>query len=162
MRRTGLCRAILSSWRASVLPHAHKHTSRIFARRYCMTPVEESFAVIQVCGHQFKVTKGDYIHTEKIEADAGKMIHLKKVLLLGTKTTTLIGRPLVDNCIVEAEVQQQTRANKVIVFKKKRRKGYRRTQGHRQPITVLRIGDIKIAPDALNPPPTSTPEETQL
>jgi large subunit ribosomal protein L21 len=78
---------------------------------------------------------------------------LKKVLMVGSQNFTAIGQPLLTEAVVEAVVEEQTRAAKVVVFKFKRRKNHRRTRGHRQDITVLRIGNVKLgyeqaAPDA--------------
>lgn len=101
-----------------------------------------AFAIIHLGGIQFKVTAGDVLLSEKIEAPVGSEIVLDKILLLGTETYTIIGKPLVDHAHVHAIVEEQTKTKKVIVFKKKRRKNYRRTKGHRQPITTLRIQEI--------------------
>jgi len=87
---------------------------------------------------------GDLILTESLESEIGERIRLKKVLLLGSKKFTIIGRPLVQKAVVEAVVEEQTKAAKVISFKKKRRKHHKRTKGDRHPITVLRIGDIRV------------------
>jgi len=101
-----------------------------------------AFAIIHLGGIQFKVAAGDVLISEKIEAPVGSEIVLDKILLLGTETYTIIGKPLVDHAHVHAIVEEQTRTKKIIVFKKKKRKNYRRTKGHRQPITTLRIQEI--------------------
>lgn len=85
-------------------------------------------------------------------ADVGERIHLKKVLMVGSQHFTAIGTPLLTEAMVEASIEEQVRAAKVTTFKFKRRKNHRRTRGHRQEITVLRIGDVKlrypqVAPD---------------
>ena len=95
------------------------------------------FAIFQTGGKQYRVQKGDVIKVEKLNA-TGK-IEFDQVLMLGEK----IGTPVVDGAKVIAEVVEQKRADKVLVFKKKRRQNYRRTKGHRQFITVLKITDIK-------------------
>ena len=95
------------------------------------------FAIFQTGGKQYREQKGDVIKVEKLNAD-GK-IEFDQVLMLGDK----IGTPNVDGAKVVAEVVEQKRADKVLVFKKKRRQNYRRTKGHRQFITVLKITDIK-------------------
>ncbi|ELR11945.1 ribosomal protein L21, putative [Acanthamoeba castellanii str. Neff] len=115
--------------------------------------VPESFAVVYVGGRQYKVSKGDTIITERLLVDVGETIHLKKVLMVGSQNFTAIGQPLLTEAVVEAVVEEQTRAAKVVVFKFKRRKNHRRTRGHRQDITVLRISNVKLgyeqaAPDA--------------
>lgn len=106
-------------------------------------PAPDKFAVVHVGAHQFKVVPGDLIITEKlIGAEVQDKIFLEKVLLVGGVDFTDIGQPLVEGARVLATVEEQTLAEKVIVFKMKRRKQYRRWNGHRQQITVLRIEDI--------------------
>jgi large subunit ribosomal protein L21 len=95
------------------------------------------FAIIKTGGKQYRVKVGDIIKVEKLAAD--KSVVFDQVLMLGDK----IGAPLVAGAKVSGEVLEQTRADKVIVFKKKRRHNYRRTRGHRQHITVVKITEIK-------------------
>lgn len=99
------------------------------------------FAVIRTGGKQYKVQKDDTIKVEKLDAKAGDKVNLDEVLFVDGK----IGAPLVKGAKVVAEVLEQARAPKVTIFKKKRRQNYRRKKGHRQPLTVLRIKDIKAA-----------------
>jgi len=106
---------------------------------------DQAFAVVLVGGKQYKVTPGDVIVTEKLEgAPVGQAITLDKVLLVGSRAFTAVGTPRLENARVLATVEEQTLSEKVIVFKKRKRKTYRRTNGHRQPITVLRIGAINL------------------
>jgi len=108
---------------------------------------ELSFAVVHIGGTQYKLIKGDVVMTQKLEgADVGREILLPKVLLIGTKTWTAIGTPLLENARVHAMVEEQTYTKKTIVFKKKRRKNYVRHNTHRQPFTSLRILDIFFSP----------------
>ena len=100
------------------------------------------YAVIRTGGKQYRVAKDDVIRVEKLEAEAGAKIKLDQVLLVGGKGDPRVGKPLVDGASVTAEVVDQARSRKVIVFKKKRRKNYRRTPGHRQHQTVLKITGI--------------------
>ncbi len=100
------------------------------------------FAVIESGGKQYKVAKNDVITVEKLAAEVGADVALERVLLLGEDGATVIGTPTVEGASVTAQVLDQTRGKKIIVFKKKRRKNYRRTQGHRQDLTVLRITEI--------------------
>ncbi len=100
------------------------------------------FAVIESGGKQYKVAKNDVITVEKLAAEVGADVALERVLLLGGDGATVVGRPTVEGASVRAQVLDQTRGKKIIVFKKKRRKNYRRTQGHRQDLTVLRITEI--------------------
>lgn len=101
------------------------------------------FAVIKTGGKQYKVAKDDVITVEKLAAEAGSKVELGEVLMIGGEgAEAKIGAPLVDGAKVTAEVVDQTRARKIIVFKKKRRQNYRRKAGHRQHQTVLKITDI--------------------
>lgn len=103
---------------------------------------KDMFAIIHVGGKQYKVTPGDLITVDRIKADIGSDILLNKTLLVGGKDFTAIGRPLVNGVKVAATIEQHTHSLKTIVFKKKKRKGYRRWKGHEQLITHLRITDI--------------------
>ncbi len=100
------------------------------------------YAVIQTGGKQYRVAPGDVIEVERLSGEAGGSIIFDQVLMLGEGEKPVIGRPIVDGATVSATVLEQTRAPKIIIFKKKRRKGYRRTAGHRQDLTVLRITDV--------------------
>ena len=100
------------------------------------------YAVVKTGGKQYRVAQDDVIVVERLVAEAGADVELDQVLLLNNGKETMIGTPLVDGARVAATVLDQSRADKIIVFKKKRRKDYRRTRGHRQLVTVLRITDI--------------------
>ncbi|CAO2824767.1 unnamed protein product [Amaranthus hypochondriacus] len=105
---------------------------------------ESVFAVIQVGSHQFKVSNGDCIYVEKLKyCEVNDKLILNKVLLAGSTTQTMIGRPILPDVAVHAVVEEHALDAKVIIFKKKRRKNYRRTKGHRQELTRLRITDIQ-------------------
>ena len=101
------------------------------------------FAVIRTGGKQYKVAKDDVISVEKLAAEPGAVVELSEVLMIGDGAEVSNGAPLLDGASVSATVVEQTRAAKIIVFKKKRRHNYRRKKGHRQRLTVLRITDIK-------------------
>ncbi len=98
-----------------------------------------NFAIFQTGGKQYRVQNGDTIKVEKIDVESGKEIEFDKILMLGDR----VGNPYVDGARVVATVVEQKRDDKVLVFKKKRRQNYRRTRGHRQYITVLKIKEIK-------------------
>ena len=100
------------------------------------------YAVIKTGGKQYRVANGDVIAVEKLAGEPGSVISLAPVLMLNDDKSSTVGTPIVEGAAVSAEVLEQTRGGKIIVFKKKRRKGYRRTIGHRQDITVLRITDV--------------------
>ncbi|KAL3673045.1 hypothetical protein V7S43_002340 [Phytophthora oleae] len=104
---------------------------------------EDYFAVVKLAGTQYKVTQGDVVITEKIkEAKVGEIMDIDEVLLLGNVNQTIVGRPLVEGAKVRARVEEQTLDAKIDVFKKKRRKNYRRWNGFRRQVTVLRVTDI--------------------
>jgi len=94
------------------------------------------YAIFQTGGKQYRVKAGDIIKVEKL--DAADKVEFDQVLMVGDK----IGTPFVDGARVVATVVEQKRADKILVFKKKRRQNYRRTAGHRQYITVLKITEI--------------------
>ena len=100
------------------------------------------FAVIKTGGKQYKVAKDDVITVEKLAGEPGAPVDIGEVLLGGDEKDQTVGAPLVEGATVAAEVVEQKRDNKIIVFKKKRRKNYRRKNGHRQEVTVLKIIDI--------------------
>ncbi len=103
------------------------------------------YAVIKTGGQQFRVEKGDKLSVQKLEAEAGKSITLDEVMMINDGKTAKVGTPLVSGAKVTAKVVEQTRDDKVVIFKKKRRQNYRRTKGHKQPLTVIEITDIKAA-----------------
>lgn len=100
------------------------------------------FAVIKTGGKQYRVVADDLLKVEKIEAETGQIVELTEVLMVGDGDKAEIGAPLVDGALVTAEVVEQGRAKKVITFKKRRRQNSRRTKGHRQHLTTLRISEI--------------------
>ena len=101
------------------------------------------FAVIRTGGKQYRVAPNDIIEIEKIAGNPGDIVELGEVLLLGgADGGPKAGAPLIAGAAVAAEVVEQGRGEKIIVFKKKRRKGYRRTKGHRQLLTTIRITEI--------------------
>ncbi len=103
------------------------------------------FAVIKTGGKQYRVTAGDVIKVERLEAEAGSTVSLDQVLMVGEGAEATVGAPLVGGASVSAEVVAQDRGPKIIVFKKRRRQNYRRKNGHRQDLTVLRITGISAA-----------------
>lgn len=103
------------------------------------------YAVVQTGGKQYRVSENDVIKVEKLPVAAGDRITLDQVLMIQDGDSEAVGAPLLAGATVEAEVLEQARAAKVIIFKKKRRQNYRRTRGHRQHLTVLRIATINAA-----------------
>ncbi|PFX31564.1 39S ribosomal protein L21, mitochondrial-like [Stylophora pistillata] len=110
------------------------------------------FAVVHIGGSQFKITVNDTIIINRIDAETGDRIHIEKVLLVGGENFTVIGTPLLvrDLVKIEATVLEKTKGPKKIVFKMKRRKGYRRWKEHFQDLTVLRINSIQVQPSLLS------------
>ncbi len=102
------------------------------------------FAVIKTGGKQYKVAPNDVLRIEKIAGEPGDTVELGAVLMVGGADGLTIGAPLVEGAAVAAEVLEQACADKIIVFKKKRRKNHRRRNGHRQHETVLRVTEILI------------------
>ena len=101
------------------------------------------FAVIKTGGKQYKVSPNRVLRVEKIIGEEGSKIEFNEVLMIGEESkASLIGTPVVKGASVTAEIMAQTRADKIIVFKKKRRQNYRRKKGHRQHLTVVKITKI--------------------
>ncbi|NOR21111.1 MAG: 50S ribosomal protein L21 [Candidatus Aminicenantes bacterium] len=100
------------------------------------------FAVIKTGGKQYKVQEGDVLNVEKLNMEKEKKVTFDKVLLIEDEGKTLIGTPFVENVLVRAEVIENFKDKKVLIFKKKRRKQYRRTRGHRQELTRIKIEEI--------------------
>ena len=100
------------------------------------------YAVIRTGGKQYRVAENDVIRVEKLAGAAGEQVEFGEVLMLGNGADSDVGAPLVDGARVMATILDQARGPKIVVFKKKRRKNYRRTRGHRQDVTVLRVTDI--------------------
>src|SRR5271154_5810352 len=101
------------------------------------------FAVVKTGGKQYKVAQGDVIQVEKLPGEANNKVTLGEVLMLCDNGKVTFGAPFVSGANVSAEVVEQTRTGKLIVFKKKRRQNYRRKKHHRQDYTVLKITGIK-------------------
>lgn len=100
------------------------------------------YAVIRTGGKQYKVAPNDVIVVEKLMVDKGAMVQFDEVLMVGGDGKASVGAPLVAGAVVTARVLDQGKADKIIVFKKKRRQNYRRKRGHRQHETTLRIAGI--------------------
>jgi len=108
------------------------------------------FAVIKTGGKQYKVAKDDKVIVEKLAGEPGAVIELSDVLMIGEEgKAPTVGAPLVEKAAVFAEVIEQGKADKVLIFKKKRRQNYRRTKGHRQEQTILKI--LEVSPTGTKP-----------
>ena len=100
------------------------------------------YAIVEIAGQQFKVAKDQKVYVHRLQEDEGKKISFHNVLLLEEGENITIGAPAIDGAAVEAKVVKHLKGDKVIVFKKKRRKGYRKKNGHRQYLTELIIEGI--------------------
>ena len=101
------------------------------------------YAIIQTGGKQYRVAPGDVLRVERLPGDRGDEVQLDQVLLVSDDSGSVrVGTPLVENARIKGQIVRQGRAKKVLVFKKKRRKGYKRIQGHRQYFTAVQIQEI--------------------
>ena len=116
------------------------------------------YAVIATGGKQYRVSEGDKIRVEKLNAEAGAAVTLDKVLVVGGEGETVVGAPYIEGACVAAEVVENGKADKVIIFKYKAKKDYRKKQGHRQPYTELVIKSIA-APGVKAAPKAEAKEE---
>jgi large subunit ribosomal protein L21 len=103
------------------------------------------YAIIETGGKQYRVAPGETLEVEALEGKVGDTVPLSRVLMLQEETGARIGNPVIPGAVVKAEVVAQGRDRKVVVFKKMRRKNYRRTKGHRQDFTRLKITEIQPA-----------------
>ena len=109
------------------------------------------YALVRTGGKQYRVAKDDTILVERISADEGAEVILDDVVMLGDGDKVTIGTPRVEGAAVSATVVSQTRGPKIIIFRRKRRKNHRRTQGHRQDLTLLKINAIAEDGKSLKP-----------
>ena len=111
------------------------------------------YAIVEIAGQQFKVAKDQKVYVNRIQEEEGKKVSFHNVLLLEDGKNITVGAPAIDGAAVEAKVVKHLKGDKVIVFKKKRRKGYRKKNGHRQYLTELMIEGI-VAKGAKKPAAT--------
>ena len=119
--------------------------------------MEAMYALVKTGGKQYRVSKDDTILVERISADEGAEVILDNVVMLGDGDNVTIGTPRVEGAAVSATVMRQTRGPKIIIFRRKRRKNHRRTQGHRQDLTLLKINAI--AEDGKSLTPKAAPKK---
>lgn len=100
------------------------------------------YAIIENGGKQYRVAPGDTVKLEKMEVNVGDTVELGKVLMIGDGEKVTVGTPVIDGASIKARVVEQDRDKKVLVFKKKRRKGFKKTIGHRQYYTRVKIQEI--------------------
>lgn len=114
----------------------------MFGESWVIGGITLMYAVIETGGKQYKVSEGDVIFVEKLEAEAGETVKIDKVLAVANGEDIKVGAPYVDGAEVEASVVKNGKEKKIIVYKYKPKKGYHKKQGHRQPYTKLEIKKI--------------------
>ncbi|MFZ5610118.1 MAG: 50S ribosomal protein L21, partial [Pseudomonadota bacterium] len=121
------------------------------------------YAVVKTGGKQYKVAAGDILKVEKLAGAQGDTVELGEVLLVADDAGVRTGAPLIDGIVVSAEILEQAKGDKVVIFKKKRRHNYRRKRGHRQNLTVLKVLDIG-APGAVKKaaPKKAAPKKAEV
>ena len=102
------------------------------------------YAVVTTGGKQYRVQKGETLKIEKISGDIGSQVDFDQILMVSDGDRVEVGQPLVENAVVHGRIVEQGKLKKILVFKYKRRKRYRRKQGHRQQFTAVRIDDISV------------------
>lgn len=100
------------------------------------------YAIVDIAGQQFKVEKGNEVFVNRLASEAGAAVEFDKVLLVDNEGKVKVGAPYVKGAVVKATVLEHCKGDKVIVFKKKRRKGYQKKNGHRQYLTKIQIEEI--------------------
>ena len=120
------------------------------------------YAVIKTGGKQYKVVAGERLKVEKIVGDVGATVVIDKVLMISDDANTTIGSPLISGATVSATVLSHGRADKVMIFKFRRRKHYRKTQGHRQSFTEIQIGEILSAGTAKEKTVAAKPAKSKV
>lgn len=116
----------------------YQNTQTVQGHRYM-------YAVVATGGKQYRVSPGDRIEVEKLAGNVGDTVTLTHVMMIGQGANVVVGTPLLADAQVEARIISQKRGKKIIIFKHRRRKNYRRKQGHRQYLTALHITDIRAA-----------------
>lgn len=100
------------------------------------------YAIVEIAGQQFKAEAGKRLYVHRLEAERGSVVEFEKVLLLDNEGNVKVGAPTVEGAKVVCEVLSHVKGDKVIIFKKKRRKGYKKCNGHRQFFTELKINEV--------------------
>ena len=102
------------------------------------------YAIVEIAGQQFKVQKDQKIYVHRLDAKAGDKIEFDRVLMSGDGDKITIGAPAISGALIKAEVIDHVKGDKIIVFRKKRRKGYKKRNGHRQSFTSIKITGINL------------------
>ena len=114
------------------------------------------YAIVDIAGKQYKVAEGDKLQVARLAFEVGEKISFDNVLLTDDGKNVKIGKPIIKNAVVSAEVMEHGRLRKILVYKKKRRKGYQRKNGHRQDFSAIKINSIKVATPAKKAPAKKT------
>jgi large subunit ribosomal protein L21 len=101
------------------------------------------YAVVKTGGKEYRVTKGDLIRVEKMEGKIGDQVELKEVLMVSDQEQVQVGTPVLPRASITGRIVEEVKGKKVLTYKMKKRKNYRRFKGHRQPYTYLKIDDIQ-------------------
>lgn len=102
------------------------------------------YAVVKTGGKEYRISQGDLIRVEKMEGKAGDQVTMKDVLMVSHEGQIQVGNPLLAHAVITGEIVQQVKGKKVLTYKMKRRKNYRRTKGHRQTYTYIRVNEISL------------------
>jgi large subunit ribosomal protein L21 len=102
------------------------------------------YAIVEIAGHQYKVRKDQHLYVNRMPQAEGESVKLDRVMLVDNDGKVSVGAPVIDGASIDAKVVAHLKADKVIVFKKKRRKGYQKSNGHRQQISLLEITNINV------------------
>jgi large subunit ribosomal protein L21 len=102
------------------------------------------YAVVKTGGKEYRISQGDLIRVEKMEGKVGDQVTMKDILMVSHEGQVQVGNPLLANAVITGQIVQQVKGKKVLIYKMKRRKNYRRTKGHRQTYTYIRVNDISL------------------
>ncbi len=102
------------------------------------------YAVVKTGGKEYRISQGDLIRVEKMEGKVGDQVTMKDILMVSHEGQVQVGNPLLANAVITGEIVQQVKGKKVLIYKMKRRKNYRRTKGHRQTYTYIRVNEISL------------------
>ena len=102
------------------------------------------YAVVKTGGKEYRISPGDLIRVEKVEGRVGDRVTMEDILMVSHEGQVQVGNPLLANAVITGEIVQQVKGKKVLTYKMKRRKNYRRTKGHRQTYTYIRVNDISL------------------
>jgi len=103
------------------------------------------YAVVKTGGREYRVSKGDLIRVEKLEGKVGDQVELKEVLMVSKDGEVQFGTPQLADVVIKGEIVQENKGEKVLTYKMKKRKNYRRFKGHRQTYTYLKVNDIALS-----------------